>query len=183
VTQEGKYVFGSAGTHFDKKKSGISQGIVNLSLRHQWVIGINHEDILRLADGVGQVNAEIVVYLDAPEKASFDQQLSDLSFEIVGGRLPEDLSLVIRHLRESAESDVFAKDPQSEDDDIFGTSNASIGLNDPFASVGNINPGNESVDDDLKRPRFGRKKKTTNEENVMGEEGGFSSPDPNDPFA
>jgi hypothetical protein len=183
VTQEGKYVFGSAGTHIDKKRSGTSQGIVNLSLRHQWVIGINHEDMLRLADGVGQVNAEIVVYLDAPEKASFDQQLSDLSFEIVGGRLPQDLSQAITHLRESAESDVFAKDPQSEDDDIFGTSNASIGLNDPFASVGNISPGNESADDHSKRPRFGRKKKNKNEENNMGDDGGFSSSDLNDPFA
>jgi hypothetical protein len=183
VTQEGKYVFGSAGTHIDRKRSGTSQGIVNLSLRHQWVIGINHEDMLRLAEGVGQVNAEIVVYLDAPEKASFDQQLSDLSFEIVGGRLPQDLSQVITHLRESTESDLFADVTQSGDDDISGTSNASIGLNDPFASVGNINPGNESADDDSKRPRFGRKKKNKNEENNMGDDGGFSPSDLNDPFA
>jgi hypothetical protein len=183
VTQEGKYVFGSAGTHIDKKRSGTSQGIVNLSLRHQWVIGINHEDMLRLADGVGLVNAEIVVYLDAPEKASFDQQLSDLSFEIAGGRLPQDISLVITRLRENGPDDVSVKGTQSEVDDIFGESNGITGLNDPFASVGNVNSGNESADDDSKRSRFGRKKKAKNEENDMGDEGGFSSPDLNDPFA
>jgi hypothetical protein len=183
VAQEGKYVFGSAGTHIDKKNSGTSHGIVNLSLRHQWIIGINHEDVLRLADGVGQVNAELVVYLDPPEKASFDQQLSDLSFEIAGARLPQDLSQVISRLRESAKDEVFVKETQFEGDDVFGKSNDFTGLNDPFASVGNINSGNESVDDDSKRPRFGRKKKTKNEENDVGDEGGFSSPDLNDPFA
>jgi len=183
VTQEGKYVFGSAGTHIDKKNSGTSHGIVNLSLRHQWIIGVNDDDMLRLADGVGQVNAELVVYLDSPEKTSFDQQLSDLNFEIAGGRLPQDISLVITRHRESGPDDVSAKGTQSEVDDIFGESNVITGLNDPFASVGNINSGNKSVDDDSKRPRFGRKQKAKNEENDMGDEGGFSSPDLNDPFA
>jgi hypothetical protein len=183
VTQEGKHVFGSAGTHIDKKNSGTSHGIVNLSLRHQWIIGVNDDDMLRLADGVGHVNAELVVYLDAPEKTSFDQQLSDLNFEIAGGRLPQDISLVITRLRESGADDVSGKRTQSEVDDIFGESNGITGLNDPFASVGDINSGNESADDDSKRPRFGRKKKAKNEENDMGDEGGFSSPDLNDPFA
>jgi hypothetical protein len=183
VTQEGKYVFGSAGTHIDKKNSGTSHGIVNLSLRHQWIIGVNDDDMLRLADGVGQVNAELVVYLDAPEKTSFDQQLSDLNFEIAGGRLPQDISLVITRLRESGPDDVSGRGTQSEVDDIFGESNVITGLNDPFASVGNINSGNKSADDHSKRPRFGRKQKAKNEENDMVDEGGFSSPDLNDPFA
>jgi hypothetical protein len=183
VTQEGKYVFGSAGTHIDKKRSGTSQGIVNLSLRDQWIIGVNDDDMLRLADSAGQVNAELVVYLDPPEKTAFDQQLSDLNFEIAGGRLSQDISLVITHLRENGPDDVSVKGTQSEVDDVFGGSNVITGLNDPFASAGNFNSGNESADDDSKRPRFGRKKKAKNEENDMGDEGGFSSPDLNDPFA
>lgn len=184
VTQEGKYVFGSAGTHVDKKNSGTSQGIVDLSLRHQWVIGINHDDMLRLADGVGQVNAELVVYLDSPDKASFEQQLSDLNFEIAGGRMTEDLSQVITHLRESAKSEVSVDDTQFGSDDVFGKSNEVTGFNDPFASVGNLNLSLESAEEENStRSRFGRKKKTKNENNNMGDEGGFSSPDPNDPFA
>jgi hypothetical protein len=183
VTHEGKYVFGSAGTHLDKKKSGTSQGVVSLSLRGQWIIAIDHDDMLRLVDGADLINAELVVYLDPPARTSFDQQLSDLSFEIASGRLAQDLSQVITHLRESATDEPFVKGPTFEGDDIFGSPNETSGLNDPFATMEKNNSSNESVDDDSKRPRFGRKKKAKNEENEIGDEGGFSSPDLNDPFA
>lgn len=183
VTQEGKYVFGSAGTHVDKKNSGTSQGIVDLSLRHQWVIGINHDDMLRLADGVGQVNAELVVYLDSPDKASFEQQLSDLNFEIAGGRMTEDLLHLIKKIRENNTADTSYSDLQSGDNDPFNTSNEISGSNDPFASLGNIGSISSSVEENRQRKsRFGRNKKQDND-NDMGDEDGFSSVDPNDPFA
>jgi hypothetical protein len=184
VIQAGKYVFGSAGTQIDKKNAGISAGLVSLSLRNQWVIGINQEDMLRLSDGVGQVNAELVVYLEAPEKASFDQQLSELHFEIAGGHLPQNLSQVIAHLREDAPSQILGRSAQSNgDDSITGTSNVT-GFNDPFATSGDLYPNVElSEVENSKVSRFGRKKKVKNENRYMDSDGGVSASDPSDPFA
>jgi hypothetical protein len=188
VTQEGKYVFGSAGTQFDKRNSGTSQGIVNLSLRRQWIIGINQEEMLRLADGVSQVNAELVVYLEPLEKAAFDEQLSALDFEIAAASFSDDLVNLLMKVRELSLSVDNSSD--SGDLSVSGDVFTNVNIDDPFATSSVTNSwSNDAESENSKRSSkmFSRKNKklksSDSDEDVSNQYGGSALGDFDDPYA
>jgi hypothetical protein len=104
VTQPGKFVFGSGGIVRNRKTNSTS-GVVSLTLRKQWIIGIDEAAMLELANGKRRVPGELIVYLDPYEKDSRDNQLSELTSELSAGRWTEDFATVISKVRQEESSD------------------------------------------------------------------------------
>jgi hypothetical protein len=99
VVKSGSSVFGSAGVLAPKKSQILelgTEGLVELSLRGQWVIGIANSDLVALTQGTSQVAAELVLYLSPFEQVSLEQQLAEISFTISAGRFPGLLSEVLQ---------------------------------------------------------------------------------------
>jgi len=99
VFKGGYFTFGSAGVQTPKKSQILeegTEGLVELSLRGQWIIGIANSDFVSLTQGTSQVAAELVVYLSPFEQVSLEQQLAEISFTISAGRFPGLLSEVLQ---------------------------------------------------------------------------------------
>jgi hypothetical protein len=114
VIKNGSFVFGSAGVQVPKKSQLLEQGtdgLVELSLRGQWVIGIKNSDLIALTGGSSQVPAEIVIYLSPFEQVSLEQQLSEISFSISAGRFPGLLNEVSEKVKSAIEDSIVEKDP------------------------------------------------------------------------
>ena len=104
VSRDSTVVIGSRGLQFTKADPQSTQGLVGLSLRGQWVIGVSAADAQALINGEMNVPAEVVAFLDPYGDGSGmsprNQQLADLSFTIASSNFASEFSDVVSRLRD-----------------------------------------------------------------------------------
>lgn len=158
VVKSGSSVFGSAGVLAPKKSQILEQGtegLVELSLRGQWVIGIANSDLAALTQGTSQVAAELVLYLSPFEQVSLEQQLAEISFTISAGRFPGLLSEVLQKVSLALEESV--EEPPVGPIDPDGGGGQIFDPLDPFAIASNSEVSSEP-EEQSKNGFFSRKK-------------------------
>jgi hypothetical protein len=104
VTRPGFVVIGSGGHRGVKKATGEVDGLVELSLRNQWIVALKTESLAGLANGLSEVNAEVVVYLDPYSVIPFEVQIGQLESSINLGNFPSQLSSLIESSKSHDES-------------------------------------------------------------------------------
>jgi len=104
VSRDSSVVIGSRGNQFTKADPQSTQGLVGLSLRGQWVIGVKATDVQALANGEMSAPAEVIAFLDPYGDGSGmlprNQQLADLSFTIASSNFASEFSDVVSRFRE-----------------------------------------------------------------------------------
>jgi hypothetical protein len=104
VSRDSSVVIGSRGNQFTKTDPQSTQGLVGLSLRGQWVIGVKAADVQALVNGDMSAPAEVVAFLDPYGDGSGmsprNQQLADLSFTIASSNFASEFSDVVSRFRE-----------------------------------------------------------------------------------
>jgi hypothetical protein len=104
VSRDSSVVIGSRGNQFTKADPQSTQGLVGLSLRGQWVIGVRAADVQALVNGDMSAPAEVVAFLDPYGDGSGmsprNQQLADLSFTIASSNFASEFSDVVSRFRE-----------------------------------------------------------------------------------
>lgn len=139
VSAPSTHVIGSQG--FDRARRGDAPAVgqVALSLRGQWAIGVRESAMLRLVEGAGSVDAELVAYLEPYEGSPRADQISELSYSIASSSFASQLTSLLEQMRASldvaggdAPGDAAeaipsptASSPGPIVDDIFGTPTGS----------------------------------------------------------
>lgn len=132
VLNSGRHVIGSSGLVISKKMD-LSTGLVDLSLRNQWVLGIENSEAHSLIDGSLSVPAEMIVFLEPYEMHSRDDQLSELEFTIASGNLGQSMTNLLETLMSKrasepdepvVEHDIFSSESITQSNDPWGTSNS-----------------------------------------------------------
>jgi len=104
VSRDSSVVIGSRGNQFTKADPQSTQGLVGLSLRGQWVIGVRAADVQALVNGDMSAPAEVIAFLDPYGDGSGmsprNQQLADLSFTIASSNFASEFSDVVSRFRE-----------------------------------------------------------------------------------
>jgi hypothetical protein len=95
VSRTGFVVIGSGGHRGVDKATGEVSGQVELSLRKQWIVALSAESLVGLANGLSEVNAEVVVYLDPYSAIPFEAQIGQVESSINLGNFPSQLSSLI----------------------------------------------------------------------------------------
>lgn len=140
VRRGGSYVFGSAGTKFGRAKNGNtspSTGLIELSLRNQWVLAVEESAISQMLAGTSPVPGEIVAYLDPLETTDLETQLADLEFRITSSQFATDLASVIERARP-----VEAEGTSEQEIAVIATSTPD--LDDPFRDFNEPSPFDDS---------------------------------------
>lgn len=106
-------VIGSRGVQFSKKSPEATEGLVELSLRGQWIVGVKVSDIKALVSGASSVPAEIVAFFEPYEISQRVTQETGLSFAISSSSFASDFS--------SAYSRLVAKEPDTSDQNTTST--------------------------------------------------------------
>jgi hypothetical protein len=124
VSQYGTFVFGSRGVNKPRKRIAElgTHGLIDLSLRSQWILAISNSELNRLANGETFVNAEVVAFLDPFELVELSGQLSDLEFSVTGSSVSADVRSVLDQLKVVKEVEV---------DDVFAVPDST----DPFSDA------------------------------------------------
>jgi hypothetical protein len=99
-----RHVIGSAGL-VTSKKDKFTKGLVDLTLRGQWVLGIDASQAESLVSGSLTVPAELVVFLEPYEKKSREEQLVDLEFTIASSNLNRSVTSLIENLLSKVEEE------------------------------------------------------------------------------
>jgi len=109
VSRDSTVVVGSRGHQFTKADPQSTQGLVGLSLRGQWVIGVRAVDVQALVNGELSAPAEVVAFLDpygdGSGRSPRNQQLADLSFTIASSNFASEFSDVVSRLRDLNQTD------------------------------------------------------------------------------
>lgn len=183
VSKSGSFVFGSAGVLTPKKSRILEQGtigLVELSLRGQWVIGLAQSDLVALTQGASQVAGELVLYLSPFENVSLEQQLAEASFAISSGRFPALLTEVLEKVSDAIDEDVDQPLNGSNDGTSDGGNQIYDPL-DPFSIATNAQTNidtSESGNGGFSKKIFSflkRKEKADFEESPENNSGGSSS--------
>lgn len=185
VTSTGKCVIASRGFAKTKNQPEDSAGLVALTLRGQWVVGIRTEDMQRLLNGENSIPAEVVAFLEPYEEGigiSRDQQLSDLAFTIASSSFStqfQELVTIKRDALVAGESpDIDSSVQPEQDDGVFGSSVPSAV--DPFgADAAPVEAG--PVNENKRKGRRRRRKPAPEQEPTIAE--GQDSNDQWDPFS
>jgi hypothetical protein len=176
VTSTGKCVVASRGFVKTKSQPEDSAGLVALTLRGQWVVGIRGEDMQRLLNGENSIPAEVVAFLEPYEEGigiSRDQQISDLSFTIASSSFSTQFQELIAGKRDEAAAgespDVDSSVPPQPGDSVFGSSAPSVV--DPFgADAAPVEAGPAA--ENKRRGRRGRRKPAPEQEPTAAENPG-----------
>jgi hypothetical protein len=193
VSRDSSVVIGSRGNQFTKADPQSTQGLVGLSLRGQWVIGVKAADVQALVNGDMSAPAEVVVFLDPYGEGSGmsprNQQLSDLSFTIASSNFASEFSDVVSRFRDLNQAD--QTDPSGGDvsdgwDSMTtSASGTSVSGFDAFGdSIGQTQV--QSTPDGKGKSKEKRKKKEKNVDFEQDSSSGPSSQSANtdwDPFA
>jgi hypothetical protein len=193
VSRDSTVVVGSRGHQFAKSDPQSTQGLVGLSLRSQWVIGVRSADVQSLANGEMSAPAEVVAFLDpygdGAGMSPRNQQLSDLSFTIASSNFASEFSDVVSRFRDLNQAD--QTDPSGGDvsdgwDSMTtSASGTSVSGFDAFGeSIGQTQV--QSTPDGKGKSKEKRKKKEKNVDFEQDSSSGPSSQSANtdwDPFA
>ena len=175
VSQYGTFIFGSRGVEKPRKQlSGQgTKGLIDLSLRSQWVLAIANSEMARLANEGGYVDGEIVAFLDPFESSELSGQLPDLEFAVAGSSIASDVRDVLEQLKVADVSENNDLAAATTPDDPFDISPSSV---DPFSTEPFSEQADSPVDGGGGRKRFRKKDKGEDPEPPP------ASPDPFDPF-
>jgi len=104
VSRDSFVVIGSRGCQSNKTNPQNALGLVELSLRGQWVVGVKAADVQSLTNGGMSVPAEVVAFLDPYEQidgsSNRAEQLSGLSLTIASSNFASEFSDVVSRFRE-----------------------------------------------------------------------------------
>jgi hypothetical protein len=104
VSRDSFVVIGSRGCQSNKTNPQNALGLVELSLRGQWVVGVKAADVQSLTNGGMSVPAEVVAFLDPYEQidgsSNRAEQLSDLSLTIASSNFASEFSDIVSRFRE-----------------------------------------------------------------------------------
>jgi hypothetical protein len=190
VSRDSSVVIGSRGNQFTKADPQSTHGLVGLSLRGQWVIGVKAADVQALVNGDLSASAEVVAFLDPYGDGSGmsprNQQLADLSFTIASSNFASEFSDVVSRFRELNQVDEIVT-PASDGWDSATTSPSGTSVSgfDAFGdSIGAIQV--ESTTEGKGKSKEKRKKKEKNVDFEPESSSGSSSQSADtdwDPFA
>lgn len=193
VSRDSSVIIGSRGNQFIKADPQSTQGLVGLSLRGQWVIGVKAADVQALVNGDMSVPAEVVAFLDPYGEGSGmsprNQQLSDLSFTIASSNFASEFSDVISRFRDLNQVDLIDTPVDGVTDDWGSTGTNSVGATaQGFDAFGDstLSVPSEPVLDGKGRPKDKRRKKEKKSNIDQGSSPDSSSHSVNtdwDPFA
>jgi hypothetical protein len=192
VSRDSSVVIGSRGNQFTKADPQSTQGLVGLSLRGQWVIGVKAADVQALVNGDMSAPAEVVAFLDPYGEGSGmsprNQQLSDLSFTIASSNFASEFSDVVSRFRDLNQVDQIDTSADSATDDWGSTATNSAGAAQGFDAFGDspASVPSQPALDGKGKPKDKRRKKEKKSDVDQG-----SSPDSSsqsvstdwDPFA
>ena len=193
VSRDSTVVVGSRGLQFTKADPQSTQGLVGLSLRGQWVIGVKAADVQALVNGEMSAPAEVIAFLDPYGDGSGmlprNQQLADLSFTIASSNFASEFSDVVSRFRDLNQAD--QTDPSGGDvsDGWDSTSTSASGTSvSGFDAFGDSIGGTQiqSTPDGKGKPKEKRRKKEKNVDFEQESSSGSSSQSANndwDPFA
>jgi hypothetical protein len=120
-------VIGSRGVQFSKKSPEVSEGLVELALRGQWVVGIKVADMKALTNGSLSVPAEIVAFFEPYEISQRVIQETGLSFAITSSSFASDFSFAYSRLV-TKEPDTGDQNTTSPTDEVWsGTNTQTVG--------------------------------------------------------
>jgi hypothetical protein len=126
VSRDSYVVIGSRGLRSSKSEPQSTQGLVELSLRGQWIVGVSATHIQTLVNGEMSVPAEVVAFFEPYEILDRAQQLSDLNMTIASSNFSSEFADAVSRMRTLAEVEQAAKD-NSSGGDIFGSDSGSSG--------------------------------------------------------
>ena len=188
VSRDSYVVIGSRGLRSSKSEPHSTQGLVELSLRGQWMVGVSATHIQILVNGEMSVPAEVVAFFEPYEMLDRSQQLSDLNMTIASSNFSSEFADLVSRIRTLAEEEQAAAD-NSSGNDIFGSDSGSSGNSgnsviDAFGeSVVQGQP--QMADDGKKKPKVKREKKSKkdSEQITTSDSGNQPTNDVWDPFA
>jgi hypothetical protein len=193
VSRDSTVVVGSRGHQFTKSDPQSTQGLVGLSLRGQWLIGIRSADVQSLVNGEMSAPAEVVAFLDpygdGGGMSPRNQQLADLSFTVASSNFASEFSDVISRFRDLNQADQTDPSGGNVSDGWDSTSTNASGTSvsgfDAFGdSIGGTQ--NQSTPEGKGKPKEKRRKKEKNVDFEQDSSSGSSSQSANndwDPFA
>lgn len=145
VTRGGYSVFGSAGTEFGRgnnRQGSETAGLVELSLRRQWVISISQSSVAELANGAGEATADLVAYLDPLDISDLESQLSDLELRVTSSQFAADLASALERVRVTESDDEVSSGPEGSGGTSSNTSD------DPFEAASDPSPFDGAENED-----------------------------------
>jgi hypothetical protein len=100
-------VVGSRGVQYLKNDPQVTNGLVELSLRGQWIVGVKTAEVHALLNGSMNVPAEVVAFFDPYERPNRDRntQIAELSLTVASSNFASDFSGVLMNIKDSIESD------------------------------------------------------------------------------
>jgi hypothetical protein len=181
VSRPGFVIIGSGGHRNIKKSTGEVCGQVELSLRKQWIVALKTESLTGLANGLSEVGAEVVVFLDPYEVTSFENQIDQLESSINLGNFPGQLTALVDSaisLDETPEPPQVVTGGGSQVDVGTGSTSQPDVFDNIFDTNASVSaqPSVAATEKKSKQPR--RKKKQSNGETENVEPG--TNPNPGD---
>lgn len=179
VTKDGSQVFASTGHYVSgsaKKENLSSAGQVELSLRDQWVISVPNSELAAFENGSNEVNGELLIILAPLQRASLENQLSELEFAITSSTFSTDLA----SFREKFAVPIIEPEVGEGGDDGGGDP-----FDDPFASTSSVFKETQVVAEEKisRKDRKRRAKQDATDTSGSSSASSSQDPDPFDPFA
>ena len=188
VSRDSSVVIGSRGLQPGKSNPQSTQGLVELSLRGQWIVGVSATDVQSLVSGEMSVPAEVVAFMEPYEMSDRTQQISDLTFTIASSNFASEFTEVVSQFRTLLEDGQQAPIESGSDDvwgsDTAGSSGSSASSFDAFGdSTGQVQP--EMAADGKKKSKEKRVKKAkkNSEQDTSSDSGNQAANSEWDPFA
>ena len=188
VSRDSYVVIGSRGLRSSKSEPQNTHGLVELSLRGQWIVGVSATQLQTLVNGEMSIPAEVVAFFEPYEMLDRAQQLSDLNMTIASSNFSSEFADVISRMRTLAEEEQAATD-NSSSSDVFGSDSGISGSSgtlvvDAFGE--SVVQGQPQMSDDVKKkPKVKREKKSKKESEQVtsSDSGNQPTTDDWDPFA
>ena len=178
VTRPGFVVVGSGGHRGSNKTTGEVAGLVELSLRKQWIVAMKTESLYGLANGLPEVGAEVLVYLDPYLASPFDSQVGEIESSINLGNFPSQLTALIESVS-SPEEISTQIDGTGIDSLTGGSSTAQPDVLDKlFGGDSGVNSAQNEPTVDKKEKKSRRKKNKASGDSEKSEP--IANPDPGD---
>lgn len=193
VSRDSSVVIGSRGLQYTKAAPQSTHGLVGLSLRGQWIIGVKSADVQALVNGEMSAPAEVVAFLDPYGDGSGmsprNQQIADLGFTVASSNFASEFSDVVSRFRDMSQTDQIDTPVDGVTDDWGSTATNSVGATaQGFDAFGDstVSVPSEPVLDGKGKPKDKRRKKEKKSNIDQGSSPDSSSHSVNtdwDPFA
>ena len=191
VSLDSTVVVGSRGVQYLKSDPQVTNGLVELSLRGQWVVGVKTAEVHALLNGSINVPAEVVAFFDPYERSSRERntQIAELSLTIASSNFASDFSGVLTNFKNRIESDgsetevAVNEDPWgSSTTNVEGTQNPQIDIfGDSLGPVASAPI--ESKSKKSKKIKEKKSKRTESTNQNSSDNSGSGTYDDWDPFA